>query len=310
MGTGDLYMPGSGENHSAVLLFLGVNPAGRDDPRVVGLANALGRSGTVVLIPWSESMRRLEIDPAEVENLVHAYQYLIGLEQVDPQRAGMGGFCVGASFATVAAQDERIRDDVRFVNFFGGYYDAFDLIKAVVTESRFSDGEVQPWVPDSLSRQVVVRQLIDGLPDGNERGFLERRFIDGVGDVSEAPSSLSAEAQAVYTLLDGPRIDEVDALFASLPAETLESLEFISPAARVSDLNARMLMMHDREDPLVPSEESSRFAQALTEQGGDVYHTEFSFFQHVDPTRPVGLPTFVREASKLYLHMYQVLREL
>ena len=27
-----------------------------------------------------------------------------------------------------AAQDERIRDDVEFVNFFAGYYDAFDFV--------------------------------------------------------------------------------------------------------------------------------------------------------------------------------------
>ena len=33
----------------------------------------------------------------------------------------MGGFCVGASSATVAAHDSRIREQVKFVNFFGGY---------------------------------------------------------------------------------------------------------------------------------------------------------------------------------------------
>ena len=60
-GLADLYIPGSGSNHSAVLLFLGVSPAGRDDPRVVGLADALARSGVAVMIPWSETMTQRRI---------------------------------------------------------------------------------------------------------------------------------------------------------------------------------------------------------------------------------------------------------
>ena len=67
--------------------------------------------------------------------------------------------------------------------------------------------------------------------------------------------------------------------------------------------------MYDREDDLVSSEESRRLAAALADRGG-VYHTEFSLFQHVDPTRSVSLPVYAKELLKLYLHMYHVLKEL
>lgn len=71
--------------------------------------------------------------------------------------------------------------------------------------------------------------------------------------------------------------------------------------------------MHDRADRLVPSEESRRLAEALRENGG-VYHTEFSLFQreiqvHVDEGEGVGPLGFVREASKFFMHMYNVMRE-
>ena len=66
--------------------------------------------------------------------------------------------------------------------------------------------------------------------------------------------------------------------------------------------------MHDREDALVPSEESRRLANALPAEN-EAYHTEFSLFQHLDPTRPVSPPVYVKELWKLYLHMYNVLRE-
>ena len=71
--------------------------------------------------------------------------------------------------------------------------------------------------------------------------------------------------------------------------------------------------MHDRADALVPSEESRRMADALSERG-NVYHTEFSLFQkeiqlHVGEADNLGLLDFAQEALKLYMHMYNVMRE-
>ena len=94
-----------------------------------------------------------------------------------------------------------------------------------------------------------------------------------------------------------------------LSTQTLASLAAISPSTRIEDLDARILIMHDREDDLVPSEESRRLADALG-NGHRVYHTELSLVQHVDPTRTVSPPVFAREVFKLFLHMYNVLREL
>ncbi len=309
-GIADLYTPAGDGTHGAVLLFLGVNPAGRDDPRVVGLAEGLAQSGVIVMIPWSDTMTEKKVSPDEIESLVQAYQYLLEHERADPERSGMGGFCVGASFATVAAQDARIRDKVRFVNFFGGYYDARDLAASVASASRFYGDVSEPWTPDKLSVEVVTSHLIDGIPDAGERALLSRVFIERDAILEDAAlSSMSDEARAVHRILSGATLAEARELISGLPASMRADLDAISPAARIEDLNARVLIMHDRADKLVPSEESRRLADALSERGG-VYHTEFSLFQHVDPTRPVSPPVYARELFKLYLHMYNVLREM
>ena len=309
-GVADLYTPAGDGTHGAVLLFLGVNPAGRDDPRVVGLAEGLARAGVIVLIPWSQEMTQKKVSASEIDSLVHAYEFLLDNDRVDPERSGMGGFCVGASFATVAAQDARIREQVKFVNFFGGYFDAKDLTVSVTSASRFYGDAVEPWTPDRLSVEVVSTHLIDGLPDSGERALLGRVFIEKDAVLDDGMlATMSTEAQAVHRLLSGVSRSEADALVSGLPDEMRIELASISPATRLQDLNARILMMHDRQDKLVPSEESRRLADALSERGG-VYHTEFSLFQHVDPTRPVSPPVYARELFKLYLHMYNVLREL
>ncbi len=309
VGVADLYSQPGGGKRGSVLLFLGVNPAGRDDPRVVGLADGLARTGVVVMIPWSDTMTDQRVDVSEVDNLVNAFEFLIAQDNVDPERSGMGGFCVGASLATVAAQDERIRSKVKFVNFFGGYYDARDLIISVVSHSRFHDDVVDPWPPDVLSKRVVTTHLIEGLPNEDERALLTRVFVTKDAALSdEVVRSLSSEAQAVYRMLEGVSLDEARTLVDRLPESTIETVRAMSPATRIEELEARVLIMHDRQDSLVPSEESRRLAEALAGRGG-FSHTEFSLFQHLDPTRPVSPPVYARELFKLYMHMYRVLRE-
>ena len=306
----DLYAPAGDDITSGVLLFLGVNPAGRNDPRVVGLAEGLARSGAVVMIPWSEGMTSRRVEADEIEDLIGAFQYMAAHPRVDADKAGVGGFCVGASLLTVAASDPRISDDVKFVNFFAGYYDARDLAAAVLSESRYYNGATQPWTPDTLSREVVTAQLIEGMSDPDEIAALSGEFIDGDAPLDEAAlAPMSDEARTIHRLLSGPDADEARRLIDTLPESSLATLRKISPSESIEGLKARVLIMHDRGDKLVPSEESRRLADALAERG-DFRHTEFSLFQHVDPTKSVGPLEFAREIGKLYRHMYLVLSEL
>ena len=75
-----------------------------------------------------------------------------------------------------------------------------------------------------------------------------------------------------------------------------------------------MLIMHDRADRLVTSEESKRLADALPDSK-NAYHTEFSFFQreiqvHIGDSDDIGILGYLGESIKLFNHMYQVFREL
>ena len=310
----DLYLPSGSGPHPAVLFFLGVVPPDRDESRVVALADALARSGVVVMVPWLQSQIEHRISPDDVESLVRGFEHLRAHESVDPDRVGVGGICTGASLTAVAAQDERIRDDVRFVNSFAGYYDAVDMVRAIGSRSRFHGELSAPWDPDSLTMRVFTNQMIEELADPDDRELLTRVFVERGEWREEELESLSRAGRAVYGILEGGRRDEVDVLIADLPPGMMEILAEVSPSTRIEDLKARVLIMHDRADRLVPSEESRRFADALGEDAG-TYHTEFSFFQgeiqvHVDGEEGVGFLGFVRESFKLYLHMYNVLREL
>ena len=314
-GEADVYRIPDGKKRAAVLVFLGVNPAPRDDRRVVNLGNGLARAGFVAMFPWSPSMLEKRINPSEPDNMVRAFRHLRGLEYVDPERVGMGGFCVGASIALVAASDPRINEHVAFVNSFGAYYDVRDLLSQVSSKHSFYGQTVEPWDIRRDTREVFTNQLIKGLEEESERETLTRIFIDNRPE-SLPPDGLSAEGKAVYQLLfslatpdDGQRLtpDEAGRLIQKLPDRLLEDLNKISPSTHIGNLKARLLIAHDREDDAVPSEESRRLADALSERG-DLQYTEFSFFSHVTPDKPVGPLTFVKEAFKLFRYTYSIIR--
>ena len=303
----DEYRIPDGKPRAAVVLFLGVNPAGRDDDRVVNLGKGLAQAGFVVLVPWSENMANNRVVPDDIELLVAALEYLKSRDYVDPERIGGGGFCVGSSMLLIAATDPRIRDDVAFINFFSGYFDARDFLKQFVAQRSFYDGTQEPWDPDSLTEKVFTRLLIEGLPNAAERDAMSGHFTANEPIAPEARARLSDPADAVYRLLSGTTLEEADELIGRLPQAVQTAMDELSPSTYIDDLKADLLIMHDREDNLAPVEESRRLRDATADRGGTRY-TEFSFFSHVDPGERVGLLGLIGQSLKLYRHLYSVVR--
>jgi len=304
-GVADVYRIPDGERRAAVLLFLGANAAGRDDEDVVNLGNALARGGFVVMFHWSPTMAlQHNIDPAEIDNLVRAFQFLEQQDWVDPKRVGIGGFCVGASFSLVAAADPRISDRVRFVNAFGPYFDAEDLLLQVVTRSRLYNGERTPWQPDSLTLEVFANELIETVEDMADIELLTKKYLTGESGDGQPTTTAG---QTVDRLLEGVSPGEAVELYATLPAEFKKAMEQISPSRYVDDIKAKLLVLHARDDELVPSTESRRLAEAMADRG-DIRYTELLSFDHVRPAGGTGAWQLVKEGFKLYRHMYAVMR--
>ena len=209
---------------------------------------------------------RANIEPAETGNLVWAFQYLSEREYVDPERTGLGGFCVGASFALVAAADPRIRDDVYFVNAFGPYFDARELLLQVATRSVVYDREYTPWQPDSLTLKVLANELIETLEDPADVDALTRHYLSGQALSPAELDALSPSARAVRTLLDGTSREVAEVLYRNLPPGFRDDMARVSPSSHVDNIDARLLVLHDRNDRLVPAAESRRLVDSVQDR--------------------------------------------
>jgi hypothetical protein len=304
---GDLYRPSTGGPHPGVIVCLGVVPFGVDNPQLPHLEEALARAGFAALIYWSPAMRDLRLDPQDIENIALAYHWLLEQPYVDPGRSGLIGTCVGGSFALMAAASPLIRDRVAFVGAFAPYASMWTFAQDIASSTRPRGQGREPWQVDQLTRKVYVHSLTALLEPG-EAERLRNAFTDQGGHLDS--HDLSADGRALSPLLTALGADDAETALHRLPPAIQEYLTALSPMSYLGDLHAPLIVFgHDRDDLVIPVSESRRLWSALCGRAG-VRYTEFTMFQHVDPTKgKLSLFGFVQQLGKFFLYVYPMFRQ-
>jgi hypothetical protein len=291
---GDLYRPASRGPHPAVVVCLGVVPFGVDHPQVPRLGEALARSGFAALLYWSPAMRDFRLDPADIADIASAYHHLLAQPGITTAGSGLIGTCVGGAFAVMAAADSRIRDRVAFVCAYAPYSSMWTLARDIASATRWCDGTREPWSVDPLTRNVYLHS-ITALLEADEAARLRGAFAQRDGRL--AGPTLSEDGQVIMPLLTDLSAEAAEAALRGLPTALEERLTALSPLHYLKDLHTPLIvLLHDRDDAVVPVGESRSMRNALAARGG-VRYTEFSVFRHMDPTR--GKPSAIALAREL-----------
>ncbi len=302
--SGDLYRPPGEGPYAAVLLFLGVQPARASDPRVVNLGNALARSNMAALYYWSSDMEQGIMTTKEIDNLVASFQYLRNLDFVDPTRVGIGGFCVGGSFALIAASDPLISNDVQFVNAFGPYFDMKELAISIISETSEDNHGIQYWQPDKLSKKVLATHLTDKI--SNEEANIITNWFTNNRTNNIDKTLLTENGQRIHNLLGQKSRHGASSAFETLPAHNKSQLHQLSPSSHIADIKASILIMHDRNDSLVPVSHSRQLFEALDGKTNVLFTEYGSIFDHVSPSLNSGTNT-ITEMFRLAKHIQRIM---
>lgn len=303
---GDIYSPGRGGRHGAIILLLGARPVDRDEPPLVRFAEGLSRTGLVVMIPISSGLNAGRIQAEEVEAVVGEVELLRARPDVDPDRIGIIGFSVGGSVAIQAATDPRLSGKLVFVNAFGSYFDTRDFLRAVASRGLTYAGLAERWEPDPLVLWVVARQMVDTLPDPSDRDVLDRLYLQSDPAARDDVDTMTPAGRAALGLLDGLSPADTESALAALPAATTARLQAISPSRVIDRLTTRLFIMHDVGDSVVPYTESRRMA-AATPASALARYTEFDLFDHVMPNRLPSDLGFYVELGLLVRQIYGLL---
>jgi acetyl esterase/lipase len=304
---GEFTRPASGGPHPGIVLCLGVIPFDVEHPQVPRLQEALARAGFASLLYWSPAMRDFRLDPDDVDDLASAYKWLIAQPCVDPARSGLLGTCVGGAFALMAAASPRVRDRVAFVGAFAPYASMWTLARDIATATWNRRGVREPWAVDPLTRKVYVHSLTAVL-EPDEATLLRDALAERNGPFE--PHGLSATGRAIYPLLTALTADQAETALRQLPPALQARLDALSPIKYLPDLHAPLIvLMHDRDDPVIPQGESLRLRDALADRPG-VQYTEFVMFKHLDPTKVhLHLLPLLRELGRFSVALYPVFRQ-
>lgn len=265
---GDLY--GAPEQaRAAVLLVPGAAEEGKDDPRLVTFARALAGARFLVLVPDLPGLKTLQVSSEDIVEIADSAAHLAGLPH-GRGPLGLAAISYGVGPTLLAAFDERLAGRVGFILAIGGYDDLTAVI-TFFTTGYWRERPDQPWrlgKPNAYGKWVFVLANAARLDDGRDRARLtaiaERKLADLDADIRPLEAALGPEGRAVMALLDNRDPARVPTLIATLPPRIATEIAALDLAGKdLTTLNAAVLLIHGRDDAIVPYSQSVALAGAI-----------------------------------------------
>ena len=299
---GDLYSSAESEL-AGMVLVPGVARKGKDDPRLVALATTLARARFMVLVPDLPRLRDLRIGPEDAAGIAAAARHL------NSRLAGRGkmgitavSYAVGP--AVLALFEPGMAEKVDFVLAIGGYYDMTAVI-TFFTTGYYRKERGKSWrhrYPNAYGKWAFVRGntgRLDSRADGALLAQIAERKLDNMeAHINDLVSKLSPEGKSVHALLVNNDPEQVETLIAALPSRIAEDIAALDLTHRnMASLGVSFVLVHGRDDPIIPETESMALARALAPGRSELFLLES--LNHVDP-RPAGLTDRLRLLRAIY----------
>jgi hypothetical protein len=271
----DLYAPGDATRASMVLVP-GVTPQGRDDPQVIAFAETLARARFEVIVPDLPAMRSLQVTALDAVPIADATLFLDRRGEGRPLGMAAVSFAVGP--AIIALDEPAAAGRVDFFVGIGGYYD-LDALITYITTGFYREQASGPWLyspPNAYGKWVFVLTNSGRIADPHDRTTLfemaSRRLDDAGADISDLVNTLGPQGRSVYALISNGDPDRVSELIADLPPEVRGEIEQLDLERRnLGALDTDFLLIHDRDDRIIPASQSVALARALAPGRAQLY---------------------------------------
>ncbi len=311
----DLYLPQPGRRDSGILLNHGVIDTGKDDPRLKRFATILCQAGFVVFVPDLKGMRSFHISPSDIEEIQGAFEYFLSREEIRRNSCGLFGFSYGAGPTIIAACRPAIRERVRFVVSFGGYYELKNVLSFIATGRFEFEGKGYFRKPQEYGKWVFLANNLHLIESAEDRVILEKileiKLRDEKAPIDPFLPRLGEEGRNILNLLSHDDPAQTEAFLWKLSPPVQSSVEALSVAGVLKNLRANLILAHGEDDDLIPFTETLRLAQAAPDPR-KVYCQILKTYSHVDPEqKPLSTKTlftfYLPEGWKLYRLVYQLI---
>lgn len=287
----DLYKPNQPVGASLVLVP-GFTPQGKNDPRLVDLAFSLARARFLVLVPDLQGSREMRVRLEDAQNIADAAAYLAEME-TPTHRGDVGVIAISyaVGLAVLATMQPQAKEKVQFLVGIGGYYDTTAVI-TFITTGKYRESPKAAWrtaQPDPDAKWIFLASNVNALSDPSDRKTLaaiaQRRLRTPTAPVDDLVAGLGPEGRSLFDLLTNTEGERVDGLLAKLPTAVRRQIDALSLKNRdLSHLAGRLILIHGREDRLIPYTESLSLKAAVP--GTELFIV--GGFSHID-TADVGI---------------------
>ncbi len=279
----DLYAPAD-PGGAGLVLLPGLTAQGKADERLVDFALNLARAGFTVLVPDLSGRATLSAGTADVPEILATVAHLS--DRLGGRQVGLVGISYAVGPAILAALEPAGRERVATLVSFGGYHDLTHMVAWVTTgQRRGPDGA---WIKGSVPDLAVwffvagnVRLLNDPIDRHLLNEMARRRWNDATVPVGDLAARLGPEGQAVFALLTNRDPEAVPSLIGTLPERLRAELAALDLSKRdLKALPARLVLVHGKDDPVIPWTESVSLAAATDPARTDLFligkmgHTE------------------------------------
>lgn len=284
----DLYLSPEG-TQAGIVLIPGMVKKGKDDHRLVALANTLARLRFAVLVPEVAGLRHLYTRASNVRTMADAFRYLDEHPELPANiRTGFGGFSYGVGIVLLASLQPDIRDKVDYVLGFGGYYDMANIV-TYFTTGFYQDEKTGKLVyrrPHYYLKQVFTISNSALLKSDADRERVRALVENDDEDLYQQLDKLAPDAHALYNLITNENPQRVRSLIDKLSLPIKKELQGINPANQdLSKIKAQVILLHGRGDTMIPYTESIAIAGKLPVENTTLFLIEGYAHTDVKPKR-------------------------
>ncbi|NUP06762.1 MAG: hypothetical protein HOW73_11970 [Polyangiaceae bacterium] len=280
MGESRAYVYEPGERAAGVYVVVpGLHFLGPDDPRLDRFCRILAASGFAVVAPFVRAFSGMVLDRTLFDDANAAL--FLGRIVADEHGAGPPAVFSISFGSLLALHLAASNDPPAAVLVFGGYADFLPTVRFAVTGRADHEGARHQLARDPLNSPVVFLNVVDHLEMRGDRAMLARAWLSMVhrtwGKMElKAPGARDPHANAIAAALPselrvpflrGCCLDEgaLDWLEDGL-ARAARSLSFLDPSAHVKNARCPVVLVHGKDDDVIPYFESVKLSRALPKE--------------------------------------------
>lgn len=273
---GDIYCPADGAL-AGLVMVPGAAEEGRDHPRLIEFATSLARVRFAVLVPDLTSLRELKVRSGNIREIADGLKYLLSQDELAPQgHAGLVAFSYAAGPAITAARHPELAEQVSFVLTVGGYYALPAVLTFITTGDYLDDGVWKHQEPRPYGKWVFVLSNLHHLVVPADRDLFQSmvklKKVDLAASVDDLARRLSPQGQDLYRFITNTDRTKVQVLLERLPRGIQGEVRRLDLSSYdLSQLKARLLLIHGFDDDIIPYTESVALAQVMPTEQVELY---------------------------------------